>query len=67
GNLSLADPERCAALFMQMVCAEVHECLLFGSPDEISKLAFPAHLNQAVDIFLNGAAPRGLPAVDRAD
>ena len=57
-NLSLADPERSAALFMQMVCAELHECLLFGSPEEISKLDFTAHLNQVVDIFLNGAAPR---------
>lgn len=67
GNLSLADPERCAALFMQMVCAEVQECLLFGSPEEISKLDFPVHLNQAVDIFLNGAAPRGRAAGRRAD
>jgi TetR/AcrR family transcriptional regulator, mexJK operon transcriptional repressor len=58
GNLSLADPERAAALFTHMVCAEVHECLMFGSPAEIAKLDFPAHLNQAIDIFLNGAAPR---------
>jgi hypothetical protein len=57
-NLSLADPERSAALFMQMICAEVHECLLFGSPEEIAKLDFRAHLDQVVDIFLNGAAPR---------
>jgi len=58
GNLRLGEPERCAALFMQMVCAEVHECFLFGSPEEISKLDFRAHLNQVIDIFLNGAAPR---------
>jgi AcrR family transcriptional regulator len=57
-NLSLADPERSAALFMQMVCAELHECLLFGSPEEIAKLDFTAHLDQVVEIFLNGAAPR---------
>jgi AcrR family transcriptional regulator len=57
-NLSLADPERSAALFMQMICAELHECVLFGSPEEMSKLDFTAHLHQVVDIFLNGAAPR---------
>ena len=59
GKLVLADPDRAAALFMQMVCAELHECLLFGSADEMSKLNFAAHLQQVVDIFLNGAAPRG--------
>jgi TetR/AcrR family transcriptional regulator, mexJK operon transcriptional repressor len=58
GNLSLTDPERSAALFTHMVCAELHECLMFGSPEEIAKLDFPAHLSQAIDIFLNGAAPR---------
>jgi AcrR family transcriptional regulator len=59
GKLVLADPDRAAALFMQMVCAELHECLLFGSPDEIAKLDFAAHLQQVVGIFLNGTAPRG--------
>jgi AcrR family transcriptional regulator len=63
GKLVLADPDRAAALFMQMVCAELHECLLFGSPQEMSKLNFAAHLQQVVDIFLNGAAPRGDPEV----
>ncbi len=61
GKLALADPDRAAALFMQMVCAELHECLLYGSPDEMAKLNFAAHLHQVVDIFLNGAAPRGDP------
>ena len=32
---------------------------LFGSPEEMSKLNFVAHLEQVVEIFLNGAAPRG--------
>jgi AcrR family transcriptional regulator len=59
GKLVLGDPDRAAALFMQMVCAELHECLLFGSPEEVSKLNVAAHLQQVVDIFLNGAAPRG--------
>jgi AcrR family transcriptional regulator len=59
GRLVLADPDRAAALFMQMVCAELHECLLFGSPDEMSKLDTVVHVQQVVDLFLNGAAPRG--------
>lgn len=63
GKLSLADPDRAAALFMQMVCAELHECVLFGTPDEIAKLNLHANLQQAVDIFLDGAAPRGDPEV----
>jgi AcrR family transcriptional regulator len=63
GQLVLADPDRAAALFMQMVCAELHECLLFGSPDEMAKLNFAAHLQQVVDIFLNGTAARGDPEV----
>jgi TetR/AcrR family transcriptional regulator, mexJK operon transcriptional repressor len=58
GTLSLTDPERSAALFIRMVCAELHECLLFGSPEEISKLDFAAHVDLVVRIFLNGAAPR---------
>lgn len=58
GHLCLSDPERAAALYAQMVCAELHECLLFGSPEEMAKLNFSAHLNQVADIFLNGASPR---------
>jgi AcrR family transcriptional regulator len=63
GKLSLTDPDRAAALFMHMVCAEMHECALFGSPEEMAKLNVSAHLQQVVDIFLNGAAPRGDPEV----
>lgn len=61
GKLALADPDRAAALFMQMVCAELHECMLFGAPDEIAKLNHAEHLNQVVDIFLNGTVPRADP------
>ena len=66
GKLALADPDRAAALFMQMVCSELHECLLFGSPDEMAKLNFGLHLQHVVDIFLNGAAPRGDPEITDA-
>lgn len=58
GSLSLSDPERAAVLFLQMVCAEVHECLLFGTAAEISRLDCSAHLSHVIEIFLNGATPR---------
>jgi AcrR family transcriptional regulator len=58
GTLSLADPHRAASLFLQMVCAELHECLLFGSAEDMAKIDSDAHLKHVVDIFLNGAIPR---------
>jgi AcrR family transcriptional regulator len=58
GTLTLADPERAASLFLQMVCAELHQCLLFGTADDIANLDITAHLQQVIDIFLNGAVPR---------
>jgi TetR/AcrR family transcriptional regulator, mexJK operon transcriptional repressor len=58
GTLSLSDPDRAAALFLQMVCAELHECLLFGSAEDMAKIDSDAHLKHVVDIFLNGALPR---------
>lgn len=62
GNLALSDPDRAAALFTHMICAELHECLLFGSVEEMSKLDFTAHLKQVIEIFMNGAVPRTLPS-----
>ncbi len=58
GTLRLADPERAASLFLQMVCAELHQCLLFGTAEEMAKLDYTAHLTHVIDIFLNGALPR---------
>ncbi len=58
GRLVLSDPDRAAALFTQMVTAELHECLLFRSTQDIAKLNFEAHVDHVVEIFLNGAAPR---------
>ncbi len=62
GNLALSDPDRAAVLFTQMICAELHECLLFGSAEEMSKLDFTAHLKQVIEIFMNGAVPRTPPS-----
>ena len=58
GSLRLADPDRAASLFLQMMCGELHECLLFGSEADLAKLDFAAHLDMVVDIFLNGCGPR---------
>jgi AcrR family transcriptional regulator len=58
GILNLADPDRAARLFLQMVCLEIKECLLFGDEEAILKLDCKSHLDHAIDIFLLGAAPR---------
>jgi len=58
GTLALAEPDRAAALFLQMICAELHECLLFCGADAMAKLDLTSHLDHAVDIFLFGSAPR---------
>jgi AcrR family transcriptional regulator len=58
GTLVLAEPDRAAALFLQMIVAEMHECLLFRSPEAMAQLDLTSHLNHAIEIFLYGAAPR---------
>jgi AcrR family transcriptional regulator len=58
GTLVLADPDRAAVLFLQMICAELHECLLFGPAESMAQIDFVPHVNHAIDIFLYGAAPR---------
>jgi TetR/AcrR family transcriptional regulator, mexJK operon transcriptional repressor len=58
GTLALAEPDRAAALFVHMICAELHECLLFRSPDAVAKLDLTSHLNHVIEIFLFGSVPR---------
>jgi hypothetical protein len=58
GTLDLVDPDRAAELFMQMICAELRECLLFGRAEDMAQLDFTPHLEQVIDIFLYGAVPR---------
>jgi AcrR family transcriptional regulator len=58
GNLQLPDPNRAAALFMQMACGELHECLLFSPETVLAERDFAWHLTLVVDLFLNGALPR---------
>lgn len=58
GTLALADSDRAARLFLQMICAELQECVLFGRAEEVTHIDLTPHLRQAIDIFLYGAAPR---------
>jgi AcrR family transcriptional regulator len=58
GTLILGDPDRAAALFKQMICAELHEQLMFCGPDAVTKIDFTSHLNHVIDIFLLGGMPR---------
>ncbi len=58
GALTLADPERAATLFLQMICSELHESLLFGDEAAMAKLDCDSHLEHVINIFLRGAAPR---------
>jgi TetR/AcrR family transcriptional regulator, mexJK operon transcriptional repressor len=58
GTLELPDPDRSAALFLQMICAELHECMLFRSADAMDKIDLSSHVKHVVGIFLYGAAPR---------
>jgi AcrR family transcriptional regulator len=65
GTLTLSDPDRAAAVFLHMICAELHECLLFGSVEAMAQRDFTPYLKQVIDIFLFGALPRpDLPTHD---
>ena len=58
GELVLADPDRAATLFLQMICSELHESLLFGGEAAVALFDCKAHVEHVIDIFLLGAAPR---------
>ena len=58
GLLNLADPDRAARLFLQMICSELHDRLLFGGEAEVATFDFNSHVDHVIDLFLLGAAPR---------
>jgi TetR/AcrR family transcriptional repressor of mexJK operon len=58
GVLNLADPDRAATLFLQMICSELHDRLLFGGEAEVATLDFKSHVDHVIDLFLLGAVPR---------
>jgi TetR/AcrR family transcriptional regulator, mexJK operon transcriptional repressor len=58
GALALTDPDRAATLFLQMICAELHETLLFGGEAALGRLDSKSHVAHVIEIFLLGATPR---------
>jgi AcrR family transcriptional regulator len=58
GVLVLPDPDKAASLFLQMICSELHECLLFGDETALARLDMKQHTAVVVDMFLLGAVPR---------
>ena len=59
GRLTLAEPERAAALFTYMLTAEIQDCMLLGGFENVAELNFQSHIDLVVDIFLHGTAPHG--------
>jgi AcrR family transcriptional regulator len=58
GTLALADPDKAAALFLQMIFSELHERWLFDTEQTLAQLDLSSHLHDVVELFLMGAAPR---------
>lgn len=58
GTMHLNDPDRAAVLFLQMVCAEIHECQLFGTAAHLAEIDQAAHLSYVIELFMHGALPR---------
>jgi AcrR family transcriptional regulator len=58
GALTLPDPDKAASLFLQMICSEMHECLLFNDETALAQLDMKRHTAVVVDMFLLGAVPR---------
>lgn len=53
-----ADSDRAGTLFLHMICAELHESLLFGGEAAVARLDCKSHVEHVIDIFLLGATPR---------
>jgi AcrR family transcriptional regulator len=65
GVMAISDADAAAALFVQMVCAELHECWLLLAADGMRKLNFAVGLNLSVQIFMYGAMSKvGQPTDD---
>jgi len=62
GAFSLDDPERAAAIFIEMILGDLKECLLFEPKDSLKKLDMHGHVASVVQLFLFGAMRRSQPA-----
>lgn len=58
GTLALTDPDKAAMVFLQMICSEMHDCLLFGDETALAHLDMKKHVAFVIDMFLRGAGPR---------
>ena len=65
GAMAISDTDAAAALFVQIVCAELHEYWLLLAAHDMRKLNFGVGLNLSVEIFMHGAMSKiGRPADD---
>lgn len=62
GAFALENPERAAAIFIQMILGEMKECLLFEPKDSMRMLDMHGHVASVVQLFLLGAVRRSQPA-----
>lgn len=62
GVFALDDPERAAAIFVQMILGDLKECLLFEPKDSVRKIDMHDHVASVVQLFLFGAMRRPSPA-----
>jgi AcrR family transcriptional regulator len=65
GVTAISDTDAAAALFVQMVCADLHEYWLLLAADEVREPNFGVGVNLSVHIFMHGAMSKiGQPADD---
>ena len=65
GVMAISDTETAAALFVQMVCAELHEYWLLLAAHDMRMLNVGVGLNLSVEIFMHGAMSKiGRPGDD---
>jgi AcrR family transcriptional regulator len=60
GIFALEDPDRAAHLFLNLIAADIQDCLLFEPAGSIGRVDWPRHVNSAVQLFLFGASPRSI-------
>jgi AcrR family transcriptional regulator len=63
GIFALDDPDRAAHLFLNLIAADLQDCLLFEAAGNIGRVDWPRHVKSAVQLFLVGATPRSIVEV----
>jgi AcrR family transcriptional regulator len=67
GVMAISDTDAAAALFVQMVRAELHEYWLLLAADEVREPNFGVGVNLSVEIFMHGAMSKVGRAADQSD